>query len=90
MSENIQFIPKEDLEYKLVSISPVDIIGCKYLMVFNTKTKKLGIYYSKDDSGLSVKGSSIEDYDEIISGQDRKSTRLNSSHIPLSRMPSSA
>ena len=60
---------KEDLEYKLVSISPVDIIGCKYLMVFNTKTKKLGIYYSKDDSGLSVKGSSIEDYDEIISGQ---------------------
>ena len=23
-------------------------------------------------------------------GQDRKSTRLNSSHIPLSRMPSSA
>ena len=31
--------------------------------------------------------------DEIMSasvGQDRKSTRLNSSHIPLSRMPSSA
>ena len=26
----------------------------------------------------------------FISGLDRKSTRLNSSHIPLSRMPSSA
>ena len=25
-----------------------------------------------------------------VSGEDRKSTRLNSSHIPLSRMPSSA
>ena len=25
-----------------------------------------------------------------LSGEDRKSTRLNSSHIPLSRMPSSA
>ena len=25
-----------------------------------------------------------------VSAQDRKSTRLNSSHIPLSRMPSSA
>ena len=25
-----------------------------------------------------------------VSGTDRKSTRLNSSHIPLSRMPSSA
>ena len=27
---------------------------------------------------------------EILKGLDRKSTRLNSSHIPLSRMPSSA
>ena len=27
---------------------------------------------------------------ESITAQDRKSTRLNSSHIPLSRMPSSA
>ena len=26
----------------------------------------------------------------ILPGGDRKSTRLNSSHIPLSRMPSSA
>ena len=26
----------------------------------------------------------------LSAGQDRKSTRLNSSHIPLSRMPSSA
>ena len=27
---------------------------------------------------------------ELLGAQDRKSTRLNSSHIPLSRMPSSA
>ena len=27
---------------------------------------------------------------ELARGKDRKSTRLNSSHIPLSRMPSSA
>ena len=27
---------------------------------------------------------------EYVDGTDRKSTRLNSSHIPLSRMPSSA
>ena len=30
------------------------------------------------------------DYDAVIIGQDRKSTRLNSSHITRSRMPSSA
>ena len=28
--------------------------------------------------------------DDLLGGIDRKSTRLNSSHIPLSRMPSSA
>ena len=34
----------------------------------------------------------VGDYSEMILDlkQDRKSTRLNSSHIPLSRMPSSA
>ena len=34
-----------------------------------------------------------EEYDEFCDAvvmRDRKSTRLNSSHIPLSRMPSSA
>ena len=32
----------------------------------------------------------IEDPESVELGIDRKSTRLNSSHIPLSRMPSSA
>ena len=31
-----------------------------------------------------------EEMSELVSPLDRKSTRLNSSHIPLSRMPSSA
>ena len=31
----------------------------------------------------------VKDYTRLTA-QDRKSTRLNSSHIPLSRMPSSA
>ena len=32
----------------------------------------------------------LDFYAEAIARRDRKSTRLNSSHIPLSRMPSSA
>jgi len=60
---------KEDTEYKIVSINPVDIIGCSQLWVFNTKTKKLGIYMCIDGSGLSVKGSSIEGFDEHLSMQ---------------------
>ena len=42
-------------------------------------------------SGLNVVGTLTTNGSAInISGGDRKSTRLNSSHIPLSRMPSSA
>ena len=32
----------------------------------------------------------VENLELVIDKRDRKSTRLNSSHIPLSRMPSSA
>ena len=38
--------------------------------------------------GENAIGPTIAQYPQI--GTDRKSTRLNSSHIPLSRMPSSA
>lgn len=60
---------KEDTEFKIVSINPVDIIGCSQLWVFNTKTKKLGIYMCIDGSGLSIKGSSLEGFDEHLSIQ---------------------
>lgn len=60
---------KEDIKYKLVSINPSDIIGASRLWVFNTKTKKLGIYVSKDESGFSVKGTTIEGFDETLSIQ---------------------
>src|ERR1051326_8819757 len=46
--------------------------------------------------GIVGRGGTIEDRAWILGGRavawlrDRKSTRLNSSHIPLSRMPSSA
>ncbi len=60
---------KEDTEYKVVSINPADIIGASQLWIFNTKTKKLGIYMCIDGSGLSVKGSSIEGFDEHLSIQ---------------------
>ena len=44
--------------------------------------------FAHDDYGLcKVTEVTIEDGGAI---KDRKSTRLNSSHIPLSRMPSSA
>ena len=53
---------KEDTDNKLVSIDPVRIMGAQKLWVYNVKTRKLGVYVARDDAGLSVKGSAIENY----------------------------
>ena len=45
---------------------------------------------SKDIFGYGFSGIFKEMGFQMWTGTDRKSTRLNSSHIPLSRMPSSA
>ena len=58
---------KEDTETKTVSINPTDIIAAKQLWVYNTKYKKLGVYYSKDDAGFGVKGTTLENFDENLS-----------------------
>lgn len=60
---------KEDIEYKLASISPTEIVGATQLWVFNTKYKRLGLYKSVDDSGFSVKGTTIEGFDSVLSIQ---------------------
>jgi hypothetical protein len=54
---------------KLVSISPTDIVGAKELWVFNTKTRKIGRYVATEYSDLSVKGTSIVNFDKAKSVQ---------------------
>jgi len=71
--KNLKF-KKDDTENKLVSIDPVKIMGSQQLWVYNTKTRKLGVYIAADAAGLSVKGSSIENYKygESVSKKLRK------------------
>jgi hypothetical protein len=54
---------------KLVSINPVDIIGCGELWIFNTKTRKLGRYVATEFNTLNVKGTTIVNFDEFKSVQ---------------------
>lgn len=64
---------KEDTEYKIVSIDPAEIIGAKQLWVFNTKTRKLGVYFAWTQGGLSIKGTTIDGYtDTSVSKTLRK------------------
>lgn len=60
------------------SISPTNIIGAKKLWIYNTKTRKLGVYHAIDFSGLSVKGTSIINYsDDSIEKTIRKSHKID-------------
>ena len=52
---------------KLVSVNPTDIIGCAELWVYNTKSRKLGKYVATEYQTLSVKGTSILNFNENLS-----------------------
>lgn len=60
---------KQDDTYKIGSISPDKIIGAQQLWVFNTKTRKLGVYQSSEPEGFTIKGTTILNFDEKTSVQ---------------------
>ena len=61
----------EFAELKLKSVSPKDIIGAMQLWVYNTKTRKMGCYHADDAGGLSLKGTSLLNFNETKSIQKR-------------------
>jgi hypothetical protein len=61
MVKGLKFQAKFD-DLKLQSIDPVKIIGATQLWVYNTKTRKLGVYNALDAAGLLVKGSAIQNF----------------------------
>jgi len=56
-------------ETKLVSAKPVDLLGAVAALVYNVKTRKLGIYIAQDAAGFTVKGASLVGFDEEKSVQ---------------------
>ena len=53
------------------SISPTEIVGAGQLWVFNTKTRKIGVYHAQDAGGLTMKGTTIQSFDESKSIQKK-------------------
>ena len=62
----------------IASISPTDVVYANELWVYNTKTRKVGVYHAKDKdprglqrqgAGLMVKGTTIQDFNEETSVQ---------------------
>ena len=65
-------------ETKSISVNPADLIGANAAIVYNSKTRKLGIYHAqnvdptglkRDGSGLSVKGTTIQGFNPTTSVQ---------------------
>lgn len=52
-----------DAVLKLVSINPADIVGASELWVYNTKSRKLGKYVAAAYQTLTVKGTSLVNFD---------------------------
>lgn len=47
-----------------VSVPAAGLIGAQAAVVYNTKTRKIGMYIAKTSAGLNVKGTSIIDFTE--------------------------
>lgn len=56
-------------DVKLVSVSPVQIVGAQQVWVYNIKNKKLGVYNATGAAGFSVRGTSLQGYDPDTSVQ---------------------
>ena len=54
---------KEDNDFKLVSINPVQIVGASLLYTFNTKYKILTEFTTQSPTGLQISGSTIKGFD---------------------------
>jgi hypothetical protein len=66
MVSKIKYKAKDDA-LKLQSVDPVKIVGAIQLWVYNTKTRKLGVYNAEDESGLKMRGTTILNYVENTS-----------------------
>jgi hypothetical protein len=66
MIKKLQY-KKECNKYKLVSIDPILIPRCQMVWLFNTKTRKLSQYNAMSRNGIIVKGTTLKDYDPVVS-----------------------
>ena len=64
----LKYKPNED-RYKIASINPIDILDATELWIFNTKNRKLGKYVAEQHCCLSVKGTTLLNFNSILSIQ---------------------
>lgn len=70
-AQTLKFKFKEkDDALGIVSAKPAELIGAKKVIIFNTKTRKIGIYVALDDElGFTAKGTTLLGFDKDLSQQ---------------------
>jgi hypothetical protein len=58
---------ESDDKLKIKSVNPVNIVGADQVWVYNTKTRKLGVYRCNDPKGIAIKGTTLTNYSEQAS-----------------------
>jgi len=58
-----------DGDFGIASVNPSEIIDSTTVVVFNTKNRKLGIYYAEDHGQFKVKGTTLQHFDTNKSTQ---------------------
>lgn len=64
--KQLKYLNESD-EYAITSASPVLIPGSTKIYTFNIKYRKLTVYICESRDGMSVKGTTIKNYDESLS-----------------------
>lgn len=62
--KKIKFKVSDD-KLGISSVPPATLVGAQMAVVYNTKTRKFGIYTAKTSGGLGVKGTSIINFTEL-------------------------
>ena len=55
---------KESAQYRVTSIDPLKLIGAKTVVLFNTKTRDVAVYYADSSNGITVGGTSLKNFDK--------------------------
>ena len=58
---------KHSEEFKITSINPIRVVGAYRLLAFNVKTRVLFDYVCTVTTGFTIKGTTIQNFDEVAS-----------------------
>jgi len=75
LTGKVKFKASDDT-YKITSVHPSNIVGALELWTFNTKTRKLAVFEAMDAGGLSMKGTTIQNWAKATSKKLRKPEKV--------------